>query len=311
MGLWRPQLNLTAIRRRLLRGYGFKSSLFAVLSTFQRSSWIKARTTLRLRPWYGRLGNNIQQLCVGIHFANNLRIGFESLDHPLIQPIVIGNPRKGFKVTGRCFFFASTPLRRADVPLDPCTFKSKVNEIGINVIYPALKIAPLPALLANTLVIHLRGGDVYDPDAPVMDYCQNPVSYFLSLISKFSKVIVVYEKLSGSKPHPVLEGLLRGLDDSCDRLVTQSSSVENDFGVLLAAQHLASSGVGTFAVAAALISPNLKKFYCTDLYLRSHLNPEMLPNEKVEMTHLTGYIPIGAWDTSQRTLRIQQQFKVN
>jgi hypothetical protein len=40
--------------------------------------------------------------------------------------------------------------------------------------------------------------------------------------------------------------------------------------------HLASSGVGTFALAAALLSERLKVIHCTDLYQTEHLNPRML-----------------------------------
>lgn len=295
----------------MYRPYGLKLIFLNVFMKLRNRYFPSLGITLELDRWYGRLGNNIQQICVGIAFARRLGAEFRSPHHPMINPIRARFGVGGFTIWGRFFFFDSSSAKKVDVTLNSSEVVNAVNKIGVEFVYPALKIFVQPALPSETLVIHLRGGDVYEIEASIGDYTQNPVDYFVSLIQRFEKTVVVHEKLSGNRPHPLLEGIFRDLDNSCVCLVTQSSIVENDFGVLLAAQHLASSGVGTFAVAAALLSPNLKKFYCTDLYLRSHLNPEMLPSEKVEMTHLTGYIPIGAWDTSYRTLRIQQQFKVN
>ena len=62
-----------------------------------------------------------------------------------------------------------------------------------------------------------------------------------------------------------------------------SGSITEDFEHLRQARFLASSGVGTFAIAAALLSDHLKRFYCSSAYLTEHLNPSMLNQEDVEV----------------------------
>ena len=58
-------------------------------------------------------------------------------------------------------------------------------------------------------------------------------------------------------------------------LVGCSTYVENkiaeDFNILLNAKNLATSGVGTFSIAAALASKNLKNFYYSNLFFLHHL----------------------------------------
>jgi hypothetical protein len=63
---------------------------------------------------------------------------------------------------------------------------------------------------------------------------------------------------------------------------------------------LATSGVGTFAIAAALCSENITDLHFTNVYSKSHLNPEMLfdTDIKLNYTHLEGYIPVGEWENS-------------
>ena len=73
-----------------------------------------------------------------------------------------------------------------------------------------------------------------------------------------------------------------------------SATVEDDFATLMSAKNVALSGVGTFAIAAALCSTNIKNLYTTDLLLTEHLNYTMMHNTDV-VTHvmdLDNYLPI-------------------
>ena len=76
----------------------------------------------------------------------------------------------------------------------------------------------------------------------------------------------------------------------------QSTTLDNDFNTLLGAKNLATSGVGTFVIAAALMSENLKNFYFSNLYLKRGLNPEML-DAGINKTkiNLKSFPPIGTW----------------
>ena len=84
------------------------------------------------------------------------------------------------------------------------------------------------------------------------DYYQNPLIYYLDIIKKFESVIVVTLK----KKIILIEHLA-----NIENVKIQSSSLENDFNTIFNAVNLATSGVGTFPIAAALMSENLKKIY--------------------------------------------------
>ena len=60
------------------------------------------------------------------------------------------------------------------------------------------------------------------------------------------------------------------------------------------AENVALSGVGTFAMAAALCSTTLKNLYTTDLLLTEHLNYTMLYNTNVDVNvmELDNYLPV-------------------
>ena len=123
----------------------------------------------------------------------------------------------------------------------------------------------------NELIIHVRSGDIFTNFKK--DYYQNPLIYYLDIIKKFESVIVV---TSEEKNNPVIEHLA-----NIENVKIQSSSLENDFNTIFNAVNLATSGVGTFPIAAALMSENLKNLYYTNLYLKEHLNPKMIKNPKI------------------------------
>ena len=79
-----------------------------------------------------------------------------------------------------------------------------------------------------------------------------------------------------------------------DKVKIQSSTVEDDFATLMSAKNVALSGVGTFAMAAALCSTKIKNLYTTDLLLTEHLNYTMMYNTDVEVHEmkLKDYLPV-------------------
>ena len=67
--------------------------------------------------WYGRFGNNIQQICNGIIYSSINGDGFFSPHHDLIEQIVIGSQKK--TTTRQCrFFHYNTPNKDFDIDLN-------------------------------------------------------------------------------------------------------------------------------------------------------------------------------------------------
>ena len=86
--------------------------------------------------------------------------------------------------------------------------------------------------------------------------------FYLNLIESFDNCIVITEP---DKENPIVHELMK-----IDKVKIQSSTVAEDFATLMNAKNIALSGVGTFAIAAALCSNSLKNLYTTDLLLTEH-----------------------------------------
>ena len=266
--------------------------------------------------WSGRLGNNIQQTANCLMLAESCGHSFsQTLDHEIIDKFDHNFGQDGKHIQGR--FYTWEPI----VNCENSTLDGG-NEIGVskdyayqnmgrickNFIYPHIKVPKLEPLDDNTLVIHIRGGDIiaheYSVEKP-HNYVQNPLSYYLTLIEDFENVIVVVEPENNNPVVPELRKI--------DRLKFQSLSIAEDYATLLAAKNLATSGVGTFGVSAALCSQNIKNLYTSNIYLTEHLNCTMLYNTDVTVyeVELKGYIPVYpcSWrnDAEQRKLMLEYQ----
>ena len=264
--------------------------------------------------WAGRLGNNIQQIANAILLAESRCHTFEqNLDHEIINKFTINFGSDGENVSGRFSNWESTfHCERNEY--------EGINEIGISrkhvyanirrickeYVYSNLKVKHINPFDDDTLVVHIRGGDIIEREyEKPHNYVQNPLSYYLALIEDFKNVIVVVEPNSNNPVVPELQKI--------ERLKFQSLSVAEDYATLLAAKNLATSGVGTFAVSAALCSHNIKNLFTSNAYLTEHLNYTMMYNTDVTVheVELKDYIPVYpcSWknDPEQRKLMLEYQ----
>ena len=135
--------------------------------------------------------------------------------------------------------------------------------------------------------MHLRSGDnyhrVFDPPT---NYIPNPLIFYLNLIDSFDKCILITEP---DRNNPIVHELMK-----IDKVKIQSSTVADDFATLMSAKNVALSGVGTFAMAAALCSTQIKNLYTTNLLLTEHLNYTMMHNTDVDVhvMDLENYLPV-------------------
>lgn len=297
----------------------------------QRRKWRlrlpSAAPSFRLSRWYGRTGNSVQQLIVVIAHAEAFRGSVEveaDFIHSgplcnIVQPfrldfrndtteavssqlsgLFFHYTEYGFSRFGqRRMAFAKGDKPRRDCLLGRQYIQRQAHRIARNHLAPHV-LGPPPGLfshaqLETTLVIHLRGGDVANLMNPY--YITNPLHYYRELSQRHRRAIIVTEPGSS---HPLLEAVLSLF--SVHDLVC--GAVDDDFQLLRHATHLATSGVGTFAVAAALLSERLRQFHCTDVFLIEHLNPRMLDTDRVnvEMRRLPGYVD--AWRRSTDRLEL-------
>lgn len=258
---------------------------------------------IKISHWYGRLGNNVQQCAVGHMVAEMLMTQFQSIDHEIIAKHQTSFGYNTQEASSK-FFYWEGPYKEVNLPMEH--IYKNMRRICKTYISPHLKIPRRDPIGDDTIVIHIRSGDVFDPGVVnPSQYTPNPYCFYDELIKEFEYAIVVTEPDSYN---PIIDKLKEN-----PKVTIQSSSVEEDFATLMAAKHLANSGVGTFAVAAALCSNNIENFWCTNLHLTEHLNWRMLLGSDVDVTlfELNNYIPVGEWKNTedQRKMIMEWNFE--
>lgn len=226
--------------------------------------------------FFSRFGNNLQQIAIGILYANKNKANFYLKDFEYIDNFSIINSRFSnlfafFKKHYRFFYFSANQDFPKNTLSSDYIYKN-IEKVFKSQISTRLKFLEDINIDENTLVIHIRSGDIFD--LPINSYHQNPLNFYIEIIKDFNEVLLV---TSIEKNNPVCDELLK-----FKKVSLQTSTIENDFNTLCNATNLCTSGVGTFPVAAALISEKLKNFYYTNLYSIDHLNPEMIINPEVK-----------------------------
>ena len=244
--------------------------------------------------WSGRLGNNIQQVANCIMAAEKNNTDFtQVLDHDIISKFYVNFGSNIKYETGR--FYTWEALVNCE---NECYEGGNETGVGVEHIYknmrrickriaPNLNLPKKDPIGEDTIVMHLRSGDnyhrVFDPPT---NYVPNPLIFYLNLVESFDKCILITEP---DRDNPIVHELMK-----IDKVKIQSSTVADDFATLMSAKNVALSGVGTFAMAAALCSTQIKNLYTTDLLLTEHLNYTMMYTTDVEIHEmkLENYLPV-------------------
>tara|TARA_B100000902_G_C27239301_1_gene879137 strand:- start:212 stop:1063 length:852 start_codon:yes stop_codon:yes gene_type:complete len=274
------------------------------------------KKNLTIRNYRGRFGNNLQQLATGIIYSELNNANFYSKKHPQFKKIFLINDSlfNSLKFFKKRFDFFNlnkeNKLEKYNQQLISQNFlKEKfylenINRVCKNIIAEKIKFLKNIDIDEDTLIIHIRSGEIFNGKDKYLDYVQNPIAYYEILIEKYPKILIVSE----NKENPVIDYLLKN-----KKVKFQSSTAENDFNTLVSATNLATSGVGTFATAAALVSKKLKNFYCTDIFLDNHLNPSMLDDQfvKINIYKVKNYIPIGSWIANKQNIERMLDRNIN
>lgn len=248
--------------------------------------------SVKVSHWYGRLGNNIQQCAVGHMVSELLMSQFQQCnDHEIIPKYQASFGYSSQELSSK-FFYWEGPYKEVNLPVEH--IYRNMRRICKTQIGPRLQLPQRDPIPDDTIVIHIRSGDIFDQIHPNgHQYTPNPLDFYNELLSGFPKAIVVTEPDSNN---PIVEILRQN-----PKVTVQSTTVAEDFATLMAAKNLANSGVGTFCVAAALCSQNIQNFYCTDLKITEHLNYTMLMETDVNLylANLKNYLKPGEWKNTE------------
>ena len=258
---------------------------------------------MKLSHWYGRLGNNIQQCAIGTMVAQESGGTFkQELDHDIIEKYETTFGSSDEEQVSK-FFYWEGPYR--EVTLSSGFITRSIRQVCKKFVFPHLRV-PRVDVPSDCIVIHIRSGDVFDKGVTNPDqYVPNPLTYYMQLIQSFTSTLVVTED---DEYNPVVEEL-----KTYPFVTVQSLTVAEDFATMLSAKNLASSGVGTFAVAAALCSHNIENFYCTDVHITEHLNYHMLVDTdvKVHVLELPNYLKPGEWKNTDEQRELLLSYKAS
>ncbi len=256
--------------------------------------------TFEVSHWSGRLGNNVQQVANCIMAAEKYQSTFmQKLDHDIISNYTVDfNTMTGISQwNGKGRYYTWEGLVHCEkgiveggneTGVDRDYIYANMRRICKEYVAPFLKLPEKETIGDETIVMHLRSGDNYHRIFnPPTNYVPNPLIFYLNLIESFEKCILITEP---DDKNPIVHELKK-----IDKVQIQSSTVAEDFATLMSAKNVALSGVGTFAMAAALCSSNIENLYTTDLLLTEHLNYTMLFNTDVEVHVMElgeDYIPV-------------------
>tara|TARA_A100001201_G_scaffold32125_1_gene34606 strand:- start:7919 stop:8734 length:816 start_codon:yes stop_codon:yes gene_type:complete len=264
--------------------------------------------------WSGRLGNNIQQVANSVMLAEKVGgVVQQKLAHDIIKQfeLTFGDSKNG----GAGRFYCWEPL----VHCEKGCYEGG-NEIGMSKEYvyenmrrickdyiaPQLKLPEKEVIGDDTIVMHLRSGDnyhrIFDPPT---NYIPNPLIYYLNLIESYDNCLLITEP---DEENPIVHELKK-----IDKVQIQSSTVEDDFATLMNAKNVALSGVGTFAMAAALCSEHITNLFTTDLLLTEHLNYTMMMGKDVEVNvmELENYLTVFpcSWKNTEEQRKFILEYK--
>lgn len=241
--------------------------------------YLKRHPSVLLAPEpFGRLGNQTIQLVHAIAMAKRFRV------QRIVAPMNSLLPPERSVLPSGCQVdanvAATNPVRLRDLFAKKWDWLARDSHIVMNTYFsrelvttlsPAeydeafselRAVAPLAesakALPASHLVIHLRGGDAFGPQAHP-DYAQPPLAFYRLVLGsrKWRKVTIVRADAS----HPFERTLIHEIEQSGVPVGIQSGSAEEDAVFLARARSLVSSR-GSFV--PAIVG---RSIHCSDLFV--------------------------------------------
>jgi hypothetical protein len=236
-----------------------------------------------LTEWYGRLGNNLTQLCNAIEYArqkkwifvnkgvrfcgeNPIRGVHDGLSwyegehhkkHAMIQDFLVNfSDLSGITLETVDTLVPEKVVRefydeRDLVPVSNAT-RSEILRTWVR---PHFLQQSSSEIDDKTLVIHIRSGDIFNPGAHSF-YVQPPFAFYKKVIEDFG-----FQKLHILTESDMRNPCIHLLQTEYPNVKIQASSLAEDVGVILQAQHFLCNSHGTFGHMLALLSDKLRHLY--------------------------------------------------
>jgi hypothetical protein len=262
---------------------------------------------ITIAHWYGRNGNNIMQLIHAIYYAKLYHHNLVCFPvHPFLNSTTILLPEEGdqrvsnnSEVKGSFFHIGNEfNLQIKDPYEKKLIFLQYIKPIFL--IKPNQKYTP-----ENTLFIHVRSGDIFEPN-PHPGYVQPPLCYYSRVIGDFDNVVAVCE----DDKNPCVKYLR-----NFPHLHYESNSVTTDLAILSGIHHF-QMGLGVFGMLIYWMNEDLKTLYIPryvvekQMGLDASLPLDWGPNITVHIVDFPNYIQCGEWVNSEEQRKLMIQYNV-
>lgn len=207
--------------------------------------------------WLGRFCNNLLQVAAAILYArSNGKMFVQSLRHPIIRPFSL-EPSANAKP--RAITLPAFPRddRYKSEFYDFTILEATALQPILKLIRPFLRMeVPMP-LSSDTLVIHMRGGDILRPPAH-RDYIQPPLAFYLDIIQTLpvtTPILIITEK----EQSPCAIALAEKFPEQV--IIRAGKPLAEDVAIILLAKRFVCNSRGTFGFTLALMSGSLKELF--------------------------------------------------
>lgn len=328
-------------RRILAVVHVFLLVLLRLIKIILAKPFIKS---IYLKSWFGALGNNLVQIAHVEYLSKELNLTTYVLNHPFLKMEqryqLHGIPSDSSRNMG----VLTSDLLLADLQnqIEPAArpqrallgsfyyhydiFPFTPSLVDYRSIFKTKILPTIPHLTDDsigdeTLVIHIRSGDVFHDNCPHPAYVQPPLNFYLKVIEEFNfKDIVVVTQEDFKNP------CIHHLQQLIPEIRIQALTLLEDVSTLLSAKNLVTS-FGTFALTMAFASDKIRRLYIPQFdikkgFWRTALWPNIFKlmfissNDRFQLDRLDfdihpvkirNYLPIGDWQNNQ----MQRELMIN
>ncbi len=276
---------------------------------------------LRLKPWYGRLGNNLVSLAHVLHLGRETRSEVIITPHPYFKQtewdfreasrisaeveltfIGTGNIGRQIAITDDFYHEVEMPLRLANWSFTT----SKQRRVLVEQVLPAFRI--VPRHVRDSIVIHVRAGDVFTHTVIHPYYGQPPFAFYKTVLQlpelAALQIFVVVEDYS----NPVV-ALIEQEYKGRVQIITD---LEQGVATILGSRHLVLAR-STFSENLGKMAPSVQNLYfpyCVDEDGNDKRESkwDLTWNMKGYCYEYDHYIPLTAWTRSPQQMEMMSNF---
>lgn len=255
---------------------------------------------IKIKSWYGRLGNNITQLVNAIYLGLYLKEDFIYYPHHNLfknKPIKISDTSYKQQVYEHRFFNRDKVCSSFNIDN---TLFDKYKEDIKKLLKEAIEFKNINNnITENDLVIHIRSGDVYNK-TPHPGWIQPPLHFYEKVINskKWEKIYLICEDTNS----PVISPLL----NKYNNIHFKIQPLIEDIKYIIGCKNIC-FGMGSFIPALLLFNNKIHNMYYPRYCYRYLLDITSYIN-KIEY-NLPNYIKKGEWKNTKEQILVMLKYR--